>query len=403
MLTHLLAAVVSTYIPVAGTIANSTIAYSTSGELYATTLSAPGSLLKINPTSGAVSTVMPLAQFGAMRFDANNNLYMVVNNEFQKIDIPNKTATTIAGKAAQTNNTGANGLLNYPTLIGGDGADLLFVAFAPNYSLQKIVVSTKAVSNLGPTCLGGFTGLANVRGGNMTASCGASHTIVNMSQSGTGVTTVAGSSFVAGSADGTGSSATFNNPQGLADDGAGNVYVADMLNHLIRKVVVSSGAVTTLAGMAGTHGSADGNGLNASFYYPYAVSYDGQGNLYVLDAGNYTIRRIVISSRDVTTIAGTAGMQGTTDAAGAAARFFAPAALTSDTAGNVYVADGSVIRQIVLPGANVTTVVGVQGRWGVILGDTPAANLNSPAGLVMLPNGALAITDSTENAVLTLK
>jgi DNA-binding beta-propeller fold protein YncE len=167
--------------------------------------------------------------------------------------------------------------------------------------------------------------------------------------------------------------------------------------------VVATGVVTTLAGMAGMPpGSADGTGSAARFNYPDALACDGD-NLYVVDARNNTIRRLVISSRVVTTIAGTAGMRDVTDGVGAAARFYNLIAAVADGAGNVYVTDGSVIRQIVLSTANVTTLVGVQGRWGVVLGDLSVANLNSPGGMAMLPNGAIAITDYIENAVLMLK
>ena len=95
-------------------------------------------------------------------------------------------------------------------------------------------------------------------------------------------------------------------------------------------------------------------------------------------------------------------MAGTGDGAGAAARFRGPASIVADGAGNLYVSDGNTVRQIVLSGANVTTLVGVPGRAGVVLGDLPAG-LNRPGGLAVLPSGAVAITDSSENAVLILK
>src|SRR5262249_22109726 len=159
-----------------------------------------------------------------------------------------------------------------------------------------------ASTYVGATCLGGFTGLANARGSTVTASCAAYNTIVNLPQSGTGSTPVAGSDMVAGSDDGMGAGALFTAPQGLTDDGAGTVYVADAGNHTIRKLIVSSGDVTTVAGMAGVPGSADLTGLSATFNNPVAVTHDGAGNLYVADAGNHTIRQVVLSTRKVNTI-----------------------------------------------------------------------------------------------------
>ena len=186
---------------------------------------------------------MPLASTGVIRFDPNNTgLFMGTTCEVDKIDVTAKTSSRVAGSVSHLDLANA-GLLASPNVIAGNGADLLFVNHSTDYRLQQIVVSTGAATTyLAPTCLGSFTGLANVRGGALTAACASSNTIVNMSQSGTGLTTVAGSDFVAGSSDGTGSAALFNSPQGLADDGAGNVYVADAGNHTIRKVVVATGS-----------------------------------------------------------------------------------------------------------------------------------------------------------------
>ena len=98
------------------------------------------------------------------------------------------------------------------------------------------------------------------------------------------VTTLAGLAGSAGSADGTGSAARFNDPVGVAVDSAGNVYVADTDNHTIRKVT-PAGVVTTLAGLAGSSGSADGTGSAARFNDPYGVAVDSAGNVYVADTG----------------------------------------------------------------------------------------------------------------------
>src|SRR5438874_3911355 len=93
-----------------------------------------------------------------------------------------------------------------------------------------------------------------------------------------------------GSADGTGSAAQFNGPSGVAVDSAGNAYVADTGNHTIRKVT-PAGVVTTLAGLAGSDGSTDGTGSVARFYYPHGVATDSSGNVYVADTYNHTIRK----------------------------------------------------------------------------------------------------------------
>jgi len=95
-------------------------------------------------------------------------------------------------------------------------------------------------------------------------------------------TTLAGSAGNAGSTNASGSAARFSSPYGVAVDGSGNVYVADNANHIIRKIT-PAGVVTTLAGLAGNSGSADGTGSAARFNFPFGVAVDGSGNVYVAD------------------------------------------------------------------------------------------------------------------------
>ena len=159
------------------------------------------------------------------------------------------------------------------------------------------------------------------------------------------VTTIAGRAGTAGHADGTGTAATFNNPEGITTDGA-NLYIADFDNSTIRKMVISTGAVTTIAGTAGTLGHADGTGTAATFYLPRGITTDGT-NLYIADTGNNTIRKLVVSTGVVTTIAGKVGVQGSTDGTGTAATFYTPAGMTTDGA-SLFVGDtgNDTIRQI---------------------------------------------------------
>jgi hypothetical protein len=184
------------------------------------------------------------------------------------------------------------------------------------------------------------------------------------------VTTLAGATGEGGSADGTGADARFGALFGLATDGAGNVYVADHVNNTIRKVT-PAGVVTTLAGTAGDAGSADGAGPDARFDGPYGLVRDAAGNLYVADSGNHTIRRITTAGV-VTTLAGTAGLSGNTDAAGADARFNSPGQLAIDGSGTLYVADlGNYTIRKITPDGAVTTVVGTAGRNGWLPGALP--------------------------------
>jgi len=206
------------------------------------------------------------------------------------------------------------------------------------------------------------------------------------------VTTLAGTAGLSGSADGMGSAALFRGPGGVTTDGT-NLYVADSGNNTIRKIVITTGAVTTLAGTAGSSGSTDGTGNAALFSGPGGITTDGT-NLYVADSGNNTIRKIVISTGTVTTLAGTAGLSGSTDGMGSAARFSGPGGITSDGT-SLYVADSgsSTIRKIVISTGTVTTLAGTAGLSGSTDGTGSAALFNHPTGITT--DGAnLSVADS---------
>ncbi len=174
-----------------------------------------------------------------------------------------------------------------------------------------------------------------------------------------------------GFADGTGASARFHSPEGMYSDGT-NLYVVDYNNSTIRKIVISTGVVTTLAGSPGLTGSTDGIGAAARFNTPLGIVREDT-NLYVTDTGNSTIRKIDINTGAVTTFAGSAGSLGSTDSTdgtGSTARFNGPNGIASDGT-YLYVADtsNSTIRKIALSTGAVTTLAGSAGlsyrfhRW----------------------------------------
>ena len=174
------------------------------------------------------------------------------------------------------------------------------------------------------------------------------------------VSTVAGGAGLPGFADGPASTARFRDPAGIAAAPDGVIYVADAGNNRIR--VVRSGsisvppAVSTLAG-DGTAGFADGPGASARFNSPQAVAIDPGGAVFIADTGNNRIRRIATDGT-VTTLAGD-GTAGLINGAAAQARFNAPSGLALDNQGNVYVADtGNASVRLISNSGNVSTIAG---------------------------------------------
>jgi type IX secretion system substrate protein/NHL repeat-containing protein len=206
------------------------------------------------------------------------------------------------------------------------------------------------------------------------------------------VTTLAGSG-TAGFADGTGTAAQFNIPAGVAVDGAGTVYVADLLNHRIRKIT-SAGEVTTLAG-SGTAGFADGSGTTAQFDQPTDVAVDASGTVYVADLYNHRIRKITVGG-EVTTLAGSTA--GFADGTGTAAQFTFPQGVAVDGSGNVYVADdsNSRIRKITAAG-EVTTLAG--SGFGFADGIGTAAQFDGPQGVAVDGSGTVYVADTHNNRI----
>ncbi|MBV9344955.1 MAG: hypothetical protein JOZ03_08200 [Gammaproteobacteria bacterium] len=205
------------------------------------------------------------------------------------------------------------------------------------------------------------------------------------------VTTLAGTAGRAGAADGVGAAASFWGPAGMTLDAAGNLYVADYGNALIRKIT-PAGDVSTFAGQAPHFGSADGTGVAASFRYPLGIAGDAGGNLYVAD-GNHTIRRIVPGGV-VSTLAGTPGIPGSRDSNAGVPQFFLPRGMAADAAGNLFVADSGnyTVRRVTVSGV-VSTVAGRAGTSGLGDGQGSGATFKAPGAIAIDSNGILYVSD----------
>lgn len=296
-------------------------------------------------------------------------------------------STDGAGTAAQFNNI---------TGIAIDGSGNLYVADQAIHKIRKVtpagVVTTFAGSTAGfndatgtAAQFNGPYGVATDAAGNVYVADTLNQKIRKITPAGV-VSTLAGST--AGFNDATGGAAQFSDPQGIAVDAAGNVYVGDSSNHKIRKIT-PAGVVTTLAGS--TQGFNDATGGAAQFNLPFGVTVDGAGNVYVADAGNHKIRKVTPAGV-VTTFAGsTAGFN---DATGVAAQFNAPYGISIDGAGNLYVADRNnhKIRKIT-PAAVVTTLTG--SSQGYVDATGTAAKFNTPWGVVSDPMGVVYVADTS--------
>jgi len=208
------------------------------------------------------------------------------------------------------------------------------------------------------------------------------------------VLTFAGSG-TSGFRDDIGTAASFASPAGLAFDAAGNIYVADKVNHRIRKIT-RSGAVTTFAG-TGTRGFKDGAANVAQFNFPASVAVDPAGNVFVADNWNQRIRKITPDGQ-VSTFAGT-GTPGFTDGPGTSAQFDSPNGVATDAAGNVYVADpgNQRIRKITASGL-VSTFAG-NGNPGVSDGPPAFAQFTSPANVAVGATGNVYVADAGNNLI----
>jgi sugar lactone lactonase YvrE len=347
---------------------------------------------KITPT-GTVTTLAGSpddAVFmgpGGVAVDAGGNIFVA--------DTYNDRICKITPAGMVTTLRMADGTAAYfyrPQKLGLDAVGNVYVSDSLNHRILRlttagdltIIATLPADLPQDPTSVPYADGVAVDAWGNVYVADTGNSAVRKITQSGV-MTTVAGFGPGFGSTDGVGSVARFFYPAGVAADGAGNVYAADMANHTIRKIA-PGGIVTTLAGLARSSGDADGTGSAARFNSPSAVAVDAVGNVYVADTGNGTIRKLTPAGV-VSTLAGLAGSSGNIDATGSAARFSLPQSLAADAAGNVYVADIHQPLQNFLRWSYYSEIRKITAGGEV----TTLATLSEVPGLVPPPPAALSL------------
>ncbi len=309
-----------------------------------------------------------------------------------------------AGVSAFANGTGTAAAFCGPAGLGVDSSGNVYVADTNDDLIREItpggVVSTLAgtltvcgsINGTGPSAsFCGPLGVAVDSSGNIYVADTWNYLVREITSGGV-VSTLAGSAGVTGATNGTGTGASFFVPTGVAVDSSGNLYIADMDNQLIRKIF-PGGVVTTLAGSAGVTGATNGTGTAALFCYPSGVAVDSSGNVYVADSGNNLIREITPGGV-VSTLAGSAGVTGATNGTGNGALFYGPSGVAVDSSGNVYVADSgnNLIREIT-PGGVVSTLAG-SGSIGSSNGTGTAASFSNPYGIAVGSSGIVYVSDA---------
>jgi sugar lactone lactonase YvrE len=301
---------------------------------------------------------------------------------------------TFAGTGAVGSSDGPRQTATFkgPNGLAFDSAGNLYVCDIENHAIRRIDASGNVTTIARD--VGGPVGIAIDSHGNAFITDNPDSCIRKIAPDGM-VSTFAGQLGVAGYADGTGTAARFKFPHEIAIDSSDNLYVADVANHVIRKIT-PAGVVSTLAGRAGVRGGADGQGSAATFEFPSSITVDAAGNVWT--GGNGAIRKITPDGT-VTTIAGVNNATGYVDGPASSARFeIGPEGLVFDANGNLLIADpGNQLIRSLSPDGIVSTVAGTKGVAGFTEG--VGALLNFPLGMTSDRAGRIYFSDSANNVI----
>jgi sugar lactone lactonase YvrE len=292
--------------------------------------------------------------------DSNGNIYIADfdNNRIRKVTASTGKISTVAGNGTAGYNgdniAATSAMLNLPTGVALDSAGNIYIADTWNSRIRKVttagIISTVAGNGAAgysgdgiaatSTKLGEPAAVALDSAGNIYIADTWNNRVREVTTAGI-ISTVAGNGAFGGSGDGgAATSAELFEPTGVAVDTSGNIYVADTWNNRIREVTVATGKISTVAG-GGTSGLGDGGpATSAELDFPYGVTVDASGNIYIGDEYDFLVRKVTKSTGIISTVAGN-GMYGFLGDGGQAinAKLENPSVVAVDSAGNLYIAD----------------------------------------------------------------
>ena len=409
------------------------VALDGSGNLYIATASG---IRKVDATTGNISTVAPGSGFGGdggpataarlngpagVALDSSGNLYIADsrNHRIRKVDTSGNISTT-AGTGANGDGGAANSArLSFPEGVALDGSGNLYIADSSNHRIRKVDATTGNISTVAGTGTSGFGG----DGGAATSATLHSPQGVALDISGnlyiadysnfrvrkvdaaTGIiSTVAGTGLFGSSGDGgAATAATLSSPSEVVLDSSGNLYIAELLGHRIRRVDAATGVISTFAGTGTSGFGGDGGAATAAtFSSPNGVALDGAGNLYIA-TGDVRIRKVDAATGNISTVAGT-GMYGSggDGSAATSARLSFPEGVALDGSGNLYIADSGNhrIRKVDATTGIISTVAGTgTSGFGGDGGAPASARLSFPEGVALDGSGNLYIADSGNHRI----
>jgi sugar lactone lactonase YvrE len=325
--------------------------------------------------------------------------FIILITFFCSISISAQTVTTFVGGCSELYHgfldaTGTAARFYYPTAITVDTHGTFYVADSGNNVIRKITPNG-VVTTLAGSVSNQPSGVAVDTTGNVYISDTFNNRILKINFGSNVAHTIAGSG-TAGNADGIGIAAEFNTPKGIAVDINGNLFVADTYNNRIRKID-TNGLVTTIAGSSA--GNSNGFGASAQFALPCGVALDSAGNLFVADTGNNLIKKIGTDGM-VSTYIGN-GIGGDTDGIGPNASLNRPISLAIDSNNVIYfVSKNENLIRRVTPAGEVTTIAGYYETWGSCSnGIGTNAQFLHPEGLVINPTGNIYIADTGSHTI----